>query len=429
MGMSDFEAAAGAIWASPRITEDFAALCACGGRFAGTESELRARELMATRIAQATGGTVVREQVPYLGWDRHPSRVATSDGRSFAACALGRSPATAQGGLRAEVIDLGRGTPADFTLAADQIKGRIVLVRHEYYMASGHIHRRRKYELAKAAGAVGFLIACHIPGELLVTGSSGGGGPGELPCAGVSHETGIALARATGEITLETNGRYIDRVSENLFVDIPGRTDEWVVLSAHLDGHDFAQSAMDNGTGIVCAVAAAEALRDIMPKRRRGLRLALFNVEEWWLIGSRVHLERLDARAKAKLAFNVNLDSVAGASRLSIMTSGLAAADALAVQVNRDHGWRMRRHRPYMSNSDHANFIEAGVPALRLFAGLDEPESNMRYLLTPGDTPDKVDPAELKTAATVTAALVLAASERDFAPLTAAEIDRTVKAI
>ncbi|MBV8168572.1 MAG: M28 family peptidase, partial [Alphaproteobacteria bacterium] len=343
---------------------------------------------------------------------------------------LGRSPATPPGGLRAEVVDLGRGTPADFALAADQIKGRIVLVRHEYYMASGHIHRRRKYELAKAAGAVGFLIACHIPGELLVTGSSGGGGPGELPCAGISHETGIALSRATGEITLETAGRYVDRVAENLFVDIPGRTDEWVVLSAHLDGHDFAQSAMDNGTGIVCAVAAAEALRAIMPKRRRGLRLALFNVEEWWLIGSRVHLEKMDPREKAKLAFNVNLDSVAGASRLAIMTSGLAAADALAVQVNQDHGFRMRRHRPYMSNSDHANFIEAGVPGLRLFAGLDDPESNMRYLLTPGDTPDKVDPAELKTAATVTAALVLAASERDdLRPLTAAEIERTVKAI
>src|SRR5258706_4256411 len=422
--MSDFEAAAGAIVSPPRIPEDFTALCACGGRFAGTESELRARELMAQRLAQATGGTVKREPVPYLGWDREPSHLTLADGRTFKACALGRSPATPSGGLRAEVIDLGRGPPADFALAADQIKGRIALVRHEYYMASGHIHRRRKYDLAKAAGAVGFLIACHLPGELLVTGSSGGGGAGEIPCAGISHEAGVALGRASGEITLVTAGRYVDRVAENLFVDIPGRTDEWVVLSAHLDGHDFAQSAMDNGTGIVCAVAAAEALRTIMPKRRRGLRVALFNVEEWWLIGSRVHLEKLDPREKAKLAFNVDLDSVAGASSLSVMTSGLAAADALAVQVNRDHGFRMRRHRPYMSNSDHANFIEAGVPALRLFARLDQPESNKRYLLTPGDTPHKGDPAELKTAATVTAALGLAASARDFAALTAAGTER-----
>ncbi len=201
------------------------------------------------------------------------------------------------------------------------------------------------------------------------------------------------------------------------------------MLSAHLDGHDFAQSAMDNGSGLVSALAAAEALRDIMPRRRRGLRVALFNVEEWWLIGSRVHLEQLDVRERAKLAFNVNLDSVAGASRLAVMTSGIPAADALLDQVNRDHGFGMRRHRPYMSNSDHANFIEAGIPALRLFAGLDEPDSNMRFLLTAGDTPDKVDSAELKTAATVTAALVLAAAERDISPLSAAEIDRTVKAI
>ncbi len=427
---SDFEAAAGAIWASSRITEDFAALCACGGRFAGTESELRARDLMATRLAAATGGTVKREPVPYLGWDREPARLTLADGRSVPACALGRSPATPPGGLKAEVIDLGRGTPADFALAAHEIRGRIVLVRHEYYMASGHIHRRRKYELARAAGAVGFLIACHLPGGLLVTGSSGGGGPGEIPCAGVSHETGVALARGRGAVTLETAGRYVERVSENLFVDIPGRTDEWIVLSAHLDGHDFAESAMDNGSGVVSVVAAAEALRDIMPKRRRGLRVALFNVEEWWLVGSRVYLDSLKAEERAKLAFNVNLDSVAGASRLAVMTSGIPIADALHDAVNRAHGFRMRRHRPYMSNSDHANFIEAGIPALRLFCGLDEPESNMRFLLTPGDTQDKVDPTELKTAATVAAAFVLAAAERDdLAPLTPAQIERTVNAV
>src|SRR5258706_16130704 len=104
--MGDFEAAAGAIWASRRITEDFTALCACGGRFAGTESELRARELMAQRLAQATGGTVKREPVPYLGWDREPARLTLGDGRTFKACALGRSPATPAGGPPAEEIDL-----------------------------------------------------------------------------------------------------------------------------------------------------------------------------------------------------------------------------------------------------------------------------------------------------------------------------------
>ena len=59
-----------------------------------------------------------------------------------------------------------------------------------------------------------------------------------------------------------------------------------------------------------------------------------------------------------------------------------------------------------MANSDHYNFARHGIPALRLVAGFDEPESNLRYVLTPADTIDKVAPAELKAAALVAAVLL-----------------------
>jgi len=370
-----------------------------------------------------TGGTVRREAIPYRGWDRGPARLTLADGRSFPACALGRSPPTPAGGLRARVIDLGRGTPADFTLAADRLRGRIALVRHEYMLAAGHIHRRRKYELAKAAGAAGFLIACHLPGGLLVTGSSGAGDTGDVPAAGISHEAGAAIA-AAGEVdvTLEIAGSFVERVAENLFVDIPGKTDEKVVLSAHIDGHHLAASAIDNGSGLVSVLAAASVLKDIMPHRRRGLRVALFNIEEWALLGSRDHLASLGESERRALIFNVNLDSVAGASRLAALTSGIPAAETLVGAVNAAHGIGIRVHRPFMGNSDHANFIRAGVPALRLCCGLDDPGSNLRFLLTEGDTPDKVDPLELKAAATAATALVLAAAEAEIPRLSGEQI-------
>jgi aminopeptidase YwaD len=422
--MRDFEIAAGRIWASRTILDDFRSLCALGGRFGGTESEARAREFLATRLAEVTGGRVRRDAVAYRGWDRGPARLGLSDGRSFPACALVRSPATPAGGLRAPVLDLGRGTPADFALVADRIPGHVVLVRHEYMLAAGHIHRRRKYEMAKAAGAAGFLIACHLPGSLLVTGSSGAGASDDLPAAGISYEAGAAIADAPGSaITLEIAAGFTDRVAENLIVDIPGKIDEWVVLSAHLDGHHLAASAIDNGSGVVSVLAAATALRDIVPPRRRGLRVALFNVEEWALIGSREHLAALPAVEQRALAFNVNLDSVAGASRLAALTSGIPVAESLVATVNDAHGLGIRVHRPFMGNSDHANFIRAGIPALRLCCGLDEPGSNLRYLLTPGDTADKVDPLELKAAAAAASALVLAASEAEMPRLSQDEID------
>lgn len=428
--MSAFATAAGRIWSSSTIVDDFDALCSLGGRFAGTESESRARDFLIERLAEEVGAPVRRERIRYRGWDRGPARLVLADGRAFPACALVRSPSTPTGGLHVKPIDLGRGTPADFALASDGIRGRIVIVRHEYMLASGHIHRRRKYELAKTAGAAGFLIACHLPGGLAVTGSSGAGVGDDIPAAGISYEAAAAIAEQPQEaVTLETEGAFVERAAENLLVDIPGRTDEWVVLSAHLDGHHLGESAIDNGSGLVCALSAASALRDIVPTGRRGLRVALFNIEEWALLGSRDHLAALADRDRRALAFNVNLDSVAGASGLAALTSGIPVAEELVETANRAHGLGIRTHRPFMGNSDHANFIRAGIPALRLCCGLDDPGSNLRFLLTAGDTRDKVEPHQLKAAASAATALVLAAGQSDIPRLSDEDISRITAAI
>ena len=51
--------------------------------------------------------------------------------------------------------------------------------------------------------------------------------------------------------------------------------------------------------------------------------------------------------------------------------------------------------RPLMTNSDHANFAQGGIPALRLVAGFDDPAANLRSVLTPADTRDKIGRARL----------------------------------
>src|SRR6202022_5068135 len=103
------------------------------------------------------------------------------DGSRAACHPLVRSVATPSEGLTAEVVDLGRGTPEEFAAHWAEIAGRFVLVRHELMFAAGTIHRRRKYNMAREAGAVGFLIAGSLPGGL-VPGSSGrDAGAGGLP--------------------------------------------------------------------------------------------------------------------------------------------------------------------------------------------------------------------------------------------------------
>jgi len=412
------EAVLGRIWGSTQLAEDFAAICATGGRFSGTASERAAVELLATRLAEASGAAVQREAIPYRGWTRIGAQVTDARGTAWPAEALGRSPATPPGGLEARLLDLGRGTPEQIAAAGDAVRGAILLVRHEFMVGTGHVHRRKKYETARAAGAAGFLIACHEPGLLPVTGSAGDGAPGNIPCAGLSYEAGAALAAQSGQrIRMVVEGRFEDRSAENLFATVDGIGPGLVVLSAHIDGHDLACSAIDNASGLACVLTVMEAIRDVVPDLARGVQAAMFNIEEWALLGSAAHLARMAPAERARRVININLDSVAGAEGITALTSGVPGMASFIAEALAPAGLSVGVIEPFFGNSDHANFLRHGIPALRLCAGFDRPQSNMRFLLTPADTPDKVHPHQLKLAASIAALMVLAACASPDAPV------------
>ena len=326
-----------------------------------------------------------------------------------------RSIATPPGGLTAEVVDLGRGTPEEFAAHANDLKGRIALVRHELMFAAGTIHRRRKYLAAREAGAVGFLIAGPLPGQL-VAGSSGRQNGDGIPAAGIAPETAAALRRTaqgwpTATLTIETEERPAE--TRTLLFEMPGRSDEWVVLSAHVDGHDGGESAMDNASGLAAVLAAARALAPHVGGFRRGVRLAFFSVEEWALTGSAQYVQSLTAADRQRIVLNVNLDLVGGSPNLAALTSGFAGMEPFLLRIAEASHVALRTVRPLMQNSDHANFALAGIPAMRLVAGFDDPGANLRFVLTPADTRDKVAAAELTRSATLASAIVAAACNED----------------
>jgi aminopeptidase YwaD len=265
--------------------------------------------------------------------------------------------------------------------------------------------------MAREAGAVGFLIAGPVAGAC-VAGSSGRDGADGIPAAGIAPETAARLARTRAgwpRVTLKIETKEAPAETETLLFDIPGRTDAWVVLSAHVDGHDLAESAIDNATGVAAALAVTRAVAPHIGPLRRGLRVAFFSVEEWALLGSAQYVAGLDQHERDAIALNVNLDSVAGGASLTAMTSGFAGLEPFLLEVAAANGQALRCVRPLMMNSDHGNFAVAGIPALRLVAGYDDPLANTRFVLTPEDTRDKVTRAELAAAAELSAAVIMAA--------------------
>jgi hypothetical protein len=395
-------AADGGMW------RDFVALCDCGGRVAGTDSEARAVELIARRFAELGAGALRREPVDYLGWRASSARLSLPDGAALPCHALLRTAPTSGGPLDAEIVDLGRGTIEAFEHAGEVLRGRIALARHEYMFGAGTIHRRRKYLAAVERGAAGFLIANTIPGLGPVAGSSGRGAEPGIPSLGIGAEAAARLAaagRARIEIATEERPAQVD----NLHFEIPGRGPEWIVLSAHLDGHALGESAMDNATGLAVALAVARALAPAIARCRRGLRVSLFSVEEWALTGSEIHVARIGEAERRRIRLDVNLDSIGGDARFAALTSGFARLEPFLAGAASRLGMSLATYRPLMANSDHYNFACAGIPAFRMVAGFDAPDSNLRYVLTSGDTRSRVAPAELKAAGLLVGEIVWAA--------------------
>lgn len=407
--------------ADRELWRDFNDLCDCGGRLAGTASEARAQDWCADRLAAAgQGARVRRDPTPYAGWICHGASLThLASGQRLDAIPLLGTART--GGVELEVLDLGRGTPEQIQAAGDHVRGRAVMVMHEYPFSTSTVHRRVKLAAAQAAGAAAFLVAQPEAGVGAISGSSGRGGGSGVPAMGISAEAAQVLRGSDTRVRIEIDAEDLPGARTDVIVlDLPGASEERVVLSAHIDGHPLAESAIDNGTGVAAAVALARNIAPFVADMPRGLTVCIFSAEEWALNGSREWLLGLPAAERERIVLNVNLDSLAGSNRLTALTSGFprlgAFAQVAAAQADTD----LAVHLPLMSNSDHANFAAHGIPALRLIAGFDEPASALRLLLSRRDTRELVDCDVLQRAAACAGALVwsgLTASAADLQQL------------
>jgi aminopeptidase YwaD len=392
----------------PQMWADFQSLCDLGGRLAGSAGEAAALAFARQRLAAVPGAMVREEAVDYPGWTCRMARLTDASTNVSFPCTplLGTASAA---GIVADVLDLGLGRPEDFERHAHDIRGRVVMVAHEYPFATSHVHRRVKLGLAQQAGAAGFLIVHPEAGAGPVSGSSGRNGGAGIPALGIGAETAAAFRRAADGMPpaarLDIDGEDHPARTHMLIADLPGRGPDWIVVSAHIDGHPLGESAIDNATGVAVALALARRLAPHVCECPRGLRLCLFSAEEWGLVGSRIWLERMDEAERASMLLCINLDSVGGASGLTALTSGFDRLDAWVRDAAARAGLPVATHLPLMANSDHANFAAHGIPALRLIAGFNAPASNLRLLLTAADTRDKVRIDELDQALEIAAML------------------------
>lgn len=410
--------------ADAALMNDFETLCGFGGRMSGSGQDAAAMDWALSRL-RPIAPRLRQLQVPYDGW-RCLWAELTLDGKHLPVRALLRSANTPASGLEADVVDMGQGRPEDFARLGVAVRGKIVLVRHEFPFTGDHVHRRRKYDMAVQAGAAGFLIANNVPSQGVLSGSSGRArGAAGIPAAYTDFESARQLAAACAQgatrVRLLLQGEELPDAQAAVGVaEFPGGRDGIIVISAHMDGHDLGVSALDNATGVATALAAARALAQRVGPGTPSLRLCFFCAEEWALTGSARYLADMDPVERARIKFDVNLDTVAGDMSLTALISEFPALAPVVDRAAASVGVSVGTWLPLMPNSDHANFARQGIPALRLVAGFGKPDSRVNRILSAGDVPGIIEEGELRQAVAVTCALVdqaLGMSDAELAAL------------
>ncbi len=164
----------------------------------------------------------------------------------------------------------------------------------------------------------------------------------------------------------ETEGK-----SHNVILDLPGKSEDTVVFTAHYDSTSLSQGAYDNMSGSIGLLAIAEHFAKI--PHRCSLRFIWCGSEERGLLGAKAycaaHAEELN-----NVVLNINLDMIG-----CIMGKFIACCTAEEKLVHYLQYMSMEQGRPIKSyqdvySSDSTPFADQGVPAIS-FARIAPPNT------------------------------------------------------
>ena len=212
-----------------------------------------------------------------------------------------------------------------------------------------------------------------------------------------------------------------DRNTHNVIAEIPGTDnavkDEIVMVGAHLDSWHTATGATDNADGSATVMEAMRILKALNIRPRRTIRVALWAGEEQGLLGSKAYVAQhlagdRNKAARDKFSVYFNIDNgyppISGFymenndPARAIMTEWLKPLAGLGAIIPAPG---------HIGATDHLSFLDVGIPGFQ--AVQEYVHYDVRTHHTNMDTAERIDPAALKQAATVTAAILYQASMRE----------------
>lgn len=249
--------------------------------------------------------------------------------------------------------------PGDDKYSISQCKGKIVLIDG----LMGHWKYQDLYE----AGMVGFITytgnANYVDEEIDIKELRSFVSLGKkVPGVNINAKEAIKIIENNGGIAhIELEQEEYKGESHNVVVDLPGETEEYIVLTAHYDSTALSEGAYDNMSGSVGIMAVAEHFSK--NPHRYGIRAIWCGSEERGLLGSKAYVRDHEEGLK-NIVFNVNLDMIGCTmgkfiacctteEKLVSFVEYLGNIEGFPVAVRQD-----------VYSSDSTPFADKGIPAI-----------------------------------------------------------------
>jgi Zn-dependent M28 family amino/carboxypeptidase len=199
---------------------------------------------------------------------------------------------------------------------------------------------------------------------------------------GVSYASlQLLAAPQTVTVTAETTSEF--RETYNVIAQTSGRTDNVVMVGAHLDSVLAGPGINDNGSGSAGILEVAEAFAKTSPTN--AVRFAWWGAEELGLLGSEFYVADLTAEERADIALYLNFDMIASPNFARMVydgdnsdRQGAGAGPEGSAQIEEVFtGFFSQiglnsKATDFSGRSDYGPFIAEGIPSGGLFTGAEE---------------------------------------------------------
>ncbi|MBN2050334.1 MAG: M28 family peptidase [Spirochaetales bacterium] len=289
-----------------------------GGRQSGSEAEHRTADLLVTMMEEVGLKNIRKEAFPVDTWQFNGSTLTVLDpaGESkvikpYAYASGGTSPE----GITAELLYVNEGTMFDYEDL--DVSGKIVLIDIDMYNYWWIEYPTLEAELNGAAAIINNCVGGYAMLNDNSMNTQDFVGPISIPSVNISRNDTAYLKGLLEKGTVTINLKVDNIVKEggtsyNIIGEIPGKTDEMIILGDHYDTHFW--GFQDNSTAVAMALTIAKGLIDSGYQPQRTFVFVLHGAEEWgaidtrydWAIGAwnQVNTVNPDWSGKALAFFN-----------------------------------------------------------------------------------------------------------------------------